>query len=33
MGVGLDKIPIVCMMLVIIIKFEIKTFTVCASEA
>ncbi len=33
MSVGLDKIPIVCMMFVIIIKFEIKTFTVCASEA
>jgi hypothetical protein len=32
MSVGLEKIPIVSMMLVTISKFEIKTFTVCASE-
>lgn len=32
MSVELDKIPIVSIMLVIISKFEIKTFTVCAIE-
>jgi CRISPR/Cas system-associated exonuclease Cas4 (RecB family) len=32
MSVGLEKIPIASMMLVIISKFEIKTFTVCARE-